>query len=115
LPAWDIPNILLHLSSSPAPGLHTGSPRFDKDDPILSDPGTPPPPLKPASAATRVSSGQKRKTLANTVADIAENERTNHHKIAELLSKEKIVRSTEHEKVKQDANIQLELAHLDHQ
>ena len=90
---------------------HAGSPALDEDDEDNSDDDriTPPPAPKAVSAVL------KHKSLADSVADIANGERANHSKIAESLAKEKTIRSTEREKVKRGATVQVEIARMEHQ
>ena len=59
--------------------------------------------------------GQKRKSIADSIADISAHEEENRIKIAKINAMAKTHRSTERERIKRRTHMEMELARLQHQ
>jgi hypothetical protein len=68
--------------------------------------------VPPASSASR---GQKRKSIADSIAEVSAHERNNRIKIAKINATAKTDRATQRETIKRQSNMDMELARMQHQ
>jgi hypothetical protein len=121
---WDAENDgELPVGSSPH-NSHMGLPNLDatdtddeNDDKDDAEGGTLRTPtatsaVPPASSASHE---QKRKSIADSIAEVSAHERNNHIKIAKINATAKTDCATQRETIKQQSNMDMELARMQHQ
>lgn len=106
--SWDQDlDMIRSRSGSPInPGSPFGSPTLDDD---IGDAAR-----HSSIEAPTPTVSKKRKSLADTASNIAEQERVNRRKISDDLAREKTRRSTTREQIKHDAHVNVEIARMNH-
>jgi hypothetical protein len=106
-------------TSSPVGRSHIGSPHLDQTDvEAHSDSGhSTPSPAKVAvpSGSQAPPRGQKRKSIADTLAETVAAKRKARAQLYTMAAREKTQRAAERERIKRSSTEKIELARLDHQ
>ena len=99
-----------------------GSPEADEDEDSEEsgedadgDPLRTPAATLAVPSATSTPRGQKRKSIADSIAEVSAHERENRIKIAKINATAKTERSSQRETIKRRTNMELELARMQHQ